>query len=147
MNDHEMKYLIYRIGDGLFASPLLSIREVLEYQKPKVMPNMVPSFAGVINVRGAIVGVQDLRIKFNVSQEINPKTALLLCDTEKGTVSAVVDLVECVYKFEDSEIDKKPPVQAKVAQKYLLGVAKRGSDLVTIIDLHQSLNEEEMRAS
>lgn len=63
-NESENKFLVFSVGEELYASPLLSIREVLEFQPPKPMPNMVHYFTGVINVRGAIVGVIDLRTKF-----------------------------------------------------------------------------------
>ena len=147
MSENDSKYLIYNIGDEKYGSPLLSIREVLEYQKPKFMPNMVASFSGVINVRGAIVGVVDLRNRFSIANSVGPKTAMLLCDTEKGAVVAVVDLVESVVEFEGGNIEIKPPIKSRVEQKYLIGVAKRDEELVTILDLHKLLNEEEYKAA
>jgi purine-binding chemotaxis protein CheW len=147
MNENDSKYLIFNIGEDQYGSPLLSIREVLEYQKPKFMPNMVASFSGVINVRGAIVGVVDLRSRFSINNVVGPKTAMLLCDTEKGSIVAVVDLVESVIEFEPENIEAKPPIKSRVEQKYLIGVAKRKEQLITILDLHKLLNEEEYKAA
>ena len=144
---NEMRFLIYKIGSETYGSPLLSIREVLEYQKPKQMPNMMKFFAGVINVRGAIVGVVDLRTKFNCSEEITRKTIMLLCDTDKGPIAAVVDSVECVMQLKNDELDAKPPIQSNVQQDYLIGVAKTKENLITIIDLHKSLNDSQLKAA
>lgn len=145
MNDNELKYLVYYIGSELFCSPLLSIREVLEYQAPKAMPNMVNYFSGVINVRGAIVGVLDMRTKFGLPNKIGNKTPLLLCDTDKGAIAAVVESVERVQEFTEQEIDRMPPVQSKVKQEYLMGVARCKDQLITIVDLHKLLADVELK--
>lgn len=147
MTENDSKYLIFRIGNELYSSPLLSIREVLEYQKPKPMPNMVSYFAGVINVRGTIVGVVDLRSKFDVENKINAKTAMLLCDTERGSIAAIVDTVDSVLEFKPETLERKPAIKSKVAQDYLIGVAKNGDDLITVIDLHKSLTDEEFKVA
>ncbi len=145
MNENDSKFLIFKVGESLYSSPLLSVREVLEYQKPKPMPNMVHYFAGVINVRGAIVGVIDLRIKFGMQSTVDSKTAMLLCDTDRGSIAAIVDCVECVQELTEENIERKPAIKSKVSQEYLIGVAKRANDLVTVIDLHKSLTDEEYK--
>ncbi|MGZ3771201.1 MAG: chemotaxis protein CheW [Bdellovibrio sp.] len=147
MNENDHKHLVYKIGAELYSSPLLSVREVLEYQNPKYMPNMVSHFSGVINVRGSIVGVIDLRLKFGLSNQVGPKTSILLCDTERGSIAAVVDSVECVQQFHENDIDTKPPILSKVKQEYLVGVAKSKEQLITIVDLHKFLTEEELKAA
>lgn len=147
LNENNYKYLVYKIGSELYCSPLLSVREVLEYQNPKYMPNMVNHFSGVINVRGAIVGVIDLRIKFGLSNQVGLKTSILLCDTDRGSIAAVVDSVECVQELLESDIDRKPPIMSKIRQEYLIGVAKSKEQLITIVDLHKFLTEEELKAA
>lgn len=146
-NENDSKFLIYSVGGENYGSPLLSIREVLQYQKPKPMPNMVASFAGVINVRGAIVGVVDLRQKFSVPAQLNERTAMLLCDTDRGSIAAIVDRVESVMELPEKDLDRKPAIKAKVDQSYLLGIAKAAEKLITLIDLHKSLTDEEYRAA
>lgn len=146
MTENDLKYLIFKVGGELYASHLLSVREVLECQKPKFMPNMVSYFSGVINVRGAIVGVVDLRLKFGAPAVHTSRTAMLLCDTPKGSIAAIVDRVECVHQFSESDFDRQPMVRSNVPGDYLLGVAKRKETLVTVIDLHKLLTQEELRA-
>ena len=143
MNQADSKFLVFKVGDELFASPLLSIREVLEYQNPKPMPNMVPHFSGVINVRGAIVGVVDLRTKFLVNSTPGAKNPLLLCDTPRGTIATIVDSVEKVQEILDADIETNPPIQVKVDVTYLKGVARVANQLITIVDIHELLNDEE----
>ena len=146
-SETEFRFLVFSIGGEQFASPLLSVREVLEYQKPKHMPNMVNYFPGVINVRGAIVGVIDLRAKFGVPATIETRTAMLLCDTEKGAIAAIVDRVESVQEIQEVDIERKPTIKSKIENEYILGVAKTTSSLITVIDLHKSLVEDEYKAA
>jgi len=145
--DTEHRYLVFRIGEEQFACPLLSVREVLEYQKPKHMPNMVSYFPGVINVRGSIVGVVDLRTKFGAPSSVERRTAMLLCDTENGAVAAVVDLVESVRQIKPECIDRETTLLSKIDTRYLNGVARVDDKLVTVVDLHQSLLEDQMKAA
>jgi purine-binding chemotaxis protein CheW len=147
MISSEGKYIVYRVGSVLYGSPLLSVREVLEFQQPKFMPNMVQHFSGVINVRGAVVGVIDLRKKFAVDGQVDARSVLLLCDTNRGPIAAIVDGVECVEEFKDCDIEKNPPISTQVDTKYLQGVAKRKDDLITLIDLHESLACEQFKAA
>jgi purine-binding chemotaxis protein CheW len=143
----DSRYLIYQIGDDTYASPLLSIREVLEYQKPQFMPNMARHFSGVINVRGAIVGVVDLRIKLGYPDELKKKIAFLLCDTESGPLAAVVDSVDAVIEISKNQIELNPPVQSKVNSKHLLGIAKKDQKMITILDIHQSLVDDQLKSA
>ena len=145
--DNQLRVLVFRIGEETYASPLLSVREVLEYQKPKYMPNMLKHFSGVINVRGAIVGVVDMRIKFGHPGDIQNRLAMLLCDTEKGPLAAIVDGVQAVIQLTDNDIDRDPPIRTRTSQKYLLGVAKSQEKLITLIDLHQILNDDELKTA
>ncbi len=146
MNENGLKYLIYKIGEEVYGSPLLSIREVLEYQAPKFMPNMVDYFTGVINVRGGIVGVIDLRLKFKlIEKNKNSQTALLLCDTDRGLIAAVVDAVESVQLIEEKDLEKEPPIQSKIDKSFLIGVARNKDRLITIVDIHKSISFEELK--
>ena len=137
----ESRYLIYKIGAETYGTPLLDVREVVEYQKPKFMPNMEAYFVGVINVRGAIVGVVDMRLRFSQNASQTKMPALLICESDRGSIAAVVDQVEAVVSIPATDIEKNPPIVARVEPEYLLGVAKIQERLITLIDLKSSLTE------
>lgn len=144
-SEAESKYIVYKIGEELYASPLLSVREVIEYQKPKFIPNMVNYFSGVINVRGTIVGVVDFRAKFNLPNKVDRKTSLLLCDSTEGPVAALVDSVESVIEILENDLEKNPPVKTQIEKTYMIGVAKYKDKLITVIDILKSLSEEHLK--
>ncbi len=143
---HENRYLLFEVGKELYGTPLLDVREVVEFQEPKFMPNMVSHFVGVINIRGSIVGVIDLRKRFGEKADSNTKTAMLVSDTPQGTIAAIVDRVDSVISIEQSMIDEKPPVITSVKQEYLTGVAKAKDRLVTIVELQRILGDENLVA-
>jgi purine-binding chemotaxis protein CheW len=141
---HENRYLLFEVGKELYGTPLLDVREVVEYQEPKFMPNMVSHFVGVINIRGSIVGVIDLRKRFGEKSNSNVKTAMLVSDTPQGTIAAIVDRVDSVISIDQKSIDEKPPVVTSVKQDYLTGVAKAKDRLVTIVELQKLLGDENL---
>lgn len=141
---HENRYLLFEVGKELYGTPLLDVREVVEYQEPKFMPNMVSHFVGVINIRGSIVGVIDLRKRFGDKSDSHSKTAMLVSDTPQGTIAAIVDRVDSVISIDKQSIDEKPPVVTSVKQDYLTGVAKAKDRLVTIVELQRLLGDENL---
>ncbi len=142
--NNDNRYILFYIGCELYGTPLLDVREVVEYQEPKYMPNMVSHFTGVINIRGSIVGVMDLRKKFSQNTQVNKTTAFLVSDSEQGSIAAVVDRVDSVQSIAKESIDEKPPIMTSVNQEYLIGIAKIKDQLVTLINLHSLLSEEKL---
>lgn len=140
----ENRYILFCIGNETYGTPLLDVREVVEYQEPKFMPNMISHFVGVINIRGSIVGVMDLRKRFKTTGDITRTTALLVSDTTQGSIAAIVDRVDSVISIDKSMIEEKPPIITNVSQEYLIGVAKVKNNLVTLIQLHHLLNDEKL---
>lgn len=146
-NDEEngsSRYLVFRLGNETFGTPLLGVREVVEYQSPKPVPNSVDYCLGVVNIRGEIVGVLDLRKKFGFKADILPASSMLVFSTEAGSISSVVDQVEAVADIPEEEIEKKPNILTRVPMDFLLGIGRFDSKLITLIDLNKILNNEEL---
>lgn len=139
----ESKYLIYRLGTEIYGTPLLGVREVLQPQNPKPIPNTSAYFRGLINVRGQIIGVVDLRMRFDYPANDSSTTALLVFETESGPIAAIVDKVEAVTKIDDSHLHKKPNIKSQVPVEFLIGASSHQGQLVTLIDLNRTLSNED----
>ncbi|MFK8136967.1 MAG: chemotaxis protein CheW [Bdellovibrionales bacterium] len=139
----DARYLLFRVGEELYGTPLLGVREVVEPQACKKMPNTVPYFKGLINIRGEIVGVIDLRIRFSQSAE-DEGAALIVFDTDAGAVGALVDQVDSVLAITEDIIDKNPNVGSMVPVEFLVGIAKLEDKLVSLVDLNKTLGNEEL---
>lgn len=141
----ENRYLIFSLGREMFGTPLLGVREVVEPLAPKPVPNTRPFFTGVINIRGEIVGVMDLRARFQQTPKSEPGQAMMVFETSTGTEAALVDRIEAVAKISEKNIELQPNVRSNIPSDYLLGVAKEGERLVTLIDLRKVLEEQEVK--
>lgn len=140
------RYLIFRIESEIFGTPLLGVREVVQYQEPKPIPNTTKSYLGVINIRGEIVGVFDLRIRFDFKTQVNHGAALMVFDTEAGPIAAVSDGMEGVITIDETHIDRKSRFESTLPLNFLLGIANVDGKLITLIDLARVLDAADVTA-
>jgi len=139
----ECKYLIFRLGSDAYGTPLLGVREVLETQSAKPIPNTAPYFKGLINVRGQIIGVVDLRLRFDYPAVESPALAYMLFETDTGPFAAIVDKVEAVVRIDDVSLQKKPNIRTQIPVDFLIGASTYEGSLVTLIDLNKTLSAED----
>jgi len=138
-DDSSDKYLVFQLNNELYATPLVEIREVVEYQNAKPVPHMPPYFKGVINVRGEIIGVVDLRERLNVLSSAAPLCQLVF-ETNLGPLAAIVDRVQSVATIAPEDVDRRPSTTGGAEDRaYFLGVGKVGVNLVTMVSLPKLL--------
>ncbi|MEN9845367.1 MAG: hypothetical protein RIS36_514 [Pseudomonadota bacterium] len=145
--DDDARFLLFRIGGQLYGTPLLGIREVVEPQEPKPIPNTVSFFSGVINLRGQVVGVIDLRKRFGCEALPVPRRALMVFATESGPLGALVDEIESVVKIPAAKIESKAVIRTQVPADYFIGIGNQDGRLISLIDLNKVLGTEELRVS
>jgi purine-binding chemotaxis protein CheW len=145
IQEEDSRYLLFSVGGEMYGTPLLGVREVVEYQQPKSIPNAVEHFMGVINLRGQIVGVIDLRKRLGHQTEKSAHDALIIFDTVGGPLAALVDKVESVTSIRSDHIEKKPNIRTNIPTQFLIGIAQVEGRLVNIIDLNEILGHEEIR--
>ncbi|MBP9837264.1 MAG: purine-binding chemotaxis protein CheW [Proteobacteria bacterium] len=144
LQEEATRYLIFKVCDEVYGTPLLGVREVVEFHQPKTIPNTTSYFAGVINIRGEIVGVIDLRKRFGYNVEENNGVAMIVFSTAEGTIAAIVDKVEAVIELQSNQIEARPNVKTKVRLDYLLGIGKHKDQLITLVDLNGVLAIEDL---
>lgn len=144
--EEEDRYFIFQLGSELCGTPLLGVREVLQPQEIKSVPNTKPYFVGMINIRGQIIGVIDLRIRYGHPIAVSEHNAFVVFDTPKGTIAAIVDRVDSVTSIAHTAIDRSKSVVTEICPEYLLGVAHVRNRLVTLLELNTLLAEEVITA-
>ncbi len=137
------KYLLFKLNDELYATPLLAVKQVIEYQSVKSVPNTVPYFVGLINYRGQIIGLVDLKKRFQMPESESSEKTFLIFESEGGAIAAQVDFVDAVISLEDDKIEKNPNIKSKVPESYMLGVAHYNDQMITLIDLNKSFTSED----
>ena len=143
-DDNTSHYLLFNLGGELYGTSLLSIKEVIKLGPIKAVPYMAAHFKGVINLRGQIIGVIDLRAKFSVGKATD-KGLVLIVETPYGSLGAIIDDLVSVQKFEPQDIEASPMVESKIPMQFLKGIAKLKDRLVNIIDISGCLSAEDLR--
>lgn len=142
--DTANKYLIYQLGHENFATPLIEVREVIEFREAKPIPHTSSFFKGVINIRGEIVGVLDLRERLNVKDAGEPM-AQLIFETDNGPLAAIVDRVHSVTVILEKDLERRPAVHSGGEDRaYFLGVGKVDDRLLTVVSLRKILTPAQL---
>jgi purine-binding chemotaxis protein CheW len=146
-DEKVQSYIMYRLDGELYGTPMLSTREVIKLGEIKEVPYMMSHFRGVINLRGQIVGIVDLRLKFGLEVRKQGQGLILVVETPHGLIGAIVDDLISVEKIHDDAIDRKAQIETKIPLPFFIGVAQVRDRLVNIVDIASCLSAEDMRVS
>jgi purine-binding chemotaxis protein CheW len=148
--DEQQQYLTFMLGDEMFAIGILSIREIIEYGFVTDVPMTPPFIRGVLNLRGAVVPVVDLAVRFGrQSRENSKRTCIVIVDIEADNGSqqqmgVVVDAVNEVLEIADGDIEPPPEFGARIRNDFIKSMGKIDGKFVVILDLNRVLSVEEV---
>lgn len=141
------RYLCFSLGGEKFAMPLLQVKEVIANGQTTSIPQAPTYFRGIMNLRGQVISVIDLRSKLKIIKaEINSETTIVILDIEGLSLGVVVDSVDAVVIFDQSAISETPTRDSATKIEYIIGVAKMEKSLALIMDMKKVLNTEDMKA-
>ena len=145
------QYLTFMLGRETFAVGILCIKEILEYGEPTDVP-MMPAFVrGIVNLRGAVVPVIDLAVRFGRPVAApTKKTCIVIIETDLGNTAQVfgvlVDAVNEVLEIPDSDIEAAPSFGTTVRTEFIQGMGKVRERFVIILNVAAALSVEDMAA-
>lgn len=143
----EIQVACFRLMDDLYAVDIMRINEIIRPQKLTVLPKAPSFIEGVINLRGTVIPVVDLRKRFDMPQRpSNASTRLLIIRIFGQSVGLVVDDVTEVITVPVKDIKPPPAVSEGMAVDYLLGVCLSGDVLVMMLDIDKLLTTNEVKA-
>jgi purine-binding chemotaxis protein CheW len=141
----EDSFLIFEVGENLYGTPLLSVREVIEEQPTKPVPYAPNYFLGIMNLRGRVVSVIDLRKKFLVSSEnINESAFVMILDLEDTSIGVVIDKVVSVQNLSIDDVSFLPTIDTHIDPEYLIGAARFEDKLITLVELSKLIDKHEV---
>lgn len=140
-----LRYLVFEIDHELYGVSLLDIKEVLKSRPCKPVPYMKDYFLGIINLRGKIVSIIDLRLKFKKDVREDKNGFIIIIEADNSQVGVVVDDILNVENIEPHEIDTNPHLELDFPMQFFLGVGKKGDRLINLIDLAKCLTKEDMK--
>lgn len=139
----EREFLSFVLGEEQYALDIMSVKEIRGYEPVTKIANAPPFIKGVLNLRGDIVPIVDLRIKFNVGQATYDEfTIVIMLHVNKRIVGIVVDAVSDVIKLTHDEI--KPPPEFGVAfdTKFLHGLSEVNDHMVIIVNIQSLITSD-----
>jgi purine-binding chemotaxis protein CheW len=142
------QYLSFFLGGEAYAIGILRVREILEYQAPTRVPQTPASIRGVINLRGRVIPIVDLALKFGLPPTQATKwTCIIVVETVIGGETAVMgvlaDSVNEVTDLPPSEIEAAPSFGTRVKVDYLRGMGRAGQRFILLLDIDRVLSAEE----
>lgn len=141
------KYLTVVLENEAYGIAVLKVREIIRMQKITPVPQMPGFVKGVINLRGRVIPVVDLRVKFGLKAEFAERTCIVVVQVTLPTeqivqMGLIVDSVEEVVTLTNEEIEPTPDFGTKVDTTYLLGMAKVKGQVKTLLDIDRVVAPE-----
>ena len=139
------EFLTFRLGAEEYGLDILKVQEIRGYDAVTRIANTPDFIKGVVNLRGAIVPIVDLRIKFQVgSAEYTPFTVVIVLNVGGRIIGIVVDGVSDVTAMTREQIRPAPEFAATVDTKYILGLGTVGERMLIVVDIHRLLMSSEL---
>ncbi len=142
----DLQLVGFRIGKETFGVPIDLVHEIVRVPEITAVPDAPEYVEGVINLRGKIISVIDLRKRFGEKKiERNRKNRILVAEIERKMVGLIVDAASEVLRVSQNEIEDPPDVLNEAEVKYVTGVGKLNGRLVILVDLAKIMQKGELR--
>jgi purine-binding chemotaxis protein CheW len=145
------QYLTFFVAGEEYAVNILKVKEIIEYHTVTTVPNTASWIRGVTNLRGNVVPVIDLAVKFGLpASQVSKLSCIVITevsyDGDKLTMGVMADSVNQVLDFSKNEIETVPPFGTRLRIEFLLGMGRLGRKFCLILDIDKVLSAEEMLA-
>lgn len=142
---HEEKYLTFVLGEEEYGLEILKVREIIGLMEITSVPQTPNFIKGVINLRGKVIPVIDLRLKFGMAEaKPTEETCVIVVDIGEGLMGVLVDTVSEVLDIKDDEIEPPPEFGSSIETEYILGMGKIQGKVKILLDINKVLSQEEL---
>ena len=139
------RYLCFSLGPEEYAIPLLSVKEVIAMPAITPIPEAEKYFLGIMNLRGQVISVVDLRRKLSITPSESSETAIIICDLGSNSIGVVVDAVNSVINPEPDKISDKPELQSQRNTDYIHAVYREKDRLILLLEIFKALSTKDHR--
>ncbi|MEW6234886.1 MAG: chemotaxis protein CheW [Candidatus Omnitrophota bacterium] len=151
MSDEKQKevqaqqYVCFVVHGEEYGVPILCVQEIIRYETLTRVPQSPPFIDGVLNLRGQVIPVMNLRKKFSLPpRELDKSTRIIVVEVKKRVVGIVVDEVSEVLQINAESIDPPPPMGAQINTNFIQGMGKLDEHLVILLDIDKVLSSDEV---
>ena len=143
----ENQFLTFEVDNEEYGVDVLKVQEIIRYREPTAMPNAPEVIKGVINFRGEVIPVVDLRKKFNLAdKEYDNFTVIIALEVKDKIVGVIVDQVSDMVSFSDEDIQENLEFGSQVDTEFIKGMARLDERLIILLYLEKLLSFEEFKA-
>lgn len=147
-NNHDSTNLLqlvsFKLGDEEFGVDILRVQEINRMMQITRVPNSPNSVEGVINLRGRVIPVIDLRVKLNMTKiDYSPDTRIIVVEIKNQTVGFIVDSVREVLRIPENITENPPDMVSGINSQYITAVGKLEDRLLILLDLEKVLLDKE----
>ncbi|MBI5268363.1 MAG: chemotaxis protein CheW [Burkholderiales bacterium] len=139
------EYLTFRLGGEEYGIDILRVQEIRSYEQPTRIANSPAFLKGVVNLRGVIVPIIDLRVKLNcATADFNAFTVVIVLNIKGRVVGAVVDSVSDVLELGGEQIKPAPAMNSNVDMGFITGIANVGERMLILMDITGLMSSADM---
>jgi len=146
-NTQADKYLLFNLGEEVYGIPITHVINIIELQKITEVPDMPDHIRGVINLRGSVIPVMDLRLRFRLPEKTyDDRTCIIIVRVAEKSVGLICDTVAEVNAIAPHDIEE--PLQFKrdrEQNQYISGLGKVGAEIRILLDVEKVLSDEDQR--
>jgi purine-binding chemotaxis protein CheW len=140
------RFIEFSLGNEDYAIPLLMVREVISVPDTTPIPKSPTHFLGIMNLRGQVISVVDLRKKMKVETRKDKEEAVIIVDIGGMNIGVVVDSINKVLAFSSDNVSEMPEIDSQVNTQYIFGVYKKDTSLTVLLDIAKVLDLQDMEA-
>ncbi|HPP79778.1 MAG TPA: chemotaxis protein CheW, partial [Deltaproteobacteria bacterium] len=139
------QFVTFQLGSETYGIPILKLNEIIAYQNCTQIPNVPKFIKGVLNLRGVVVPVFDLRERFGMeTKEYDQFTVIMVLDVSGRTMGLVVDAVSDVVTLHDDDIKPRPHFSTGISTEFIKGMGIKDGSFIIILDTDRLLSDEEL---
>ncbi len=140
------KFLTFFLGSEFYAIEIKYVTEIIGIQPITEVPELPEYIKGIINLRGKIIPVMDVRVRFKKPfREYNDRTCVVVIDIQDISIGLIVDSVSEVLAIPEADIVSPPEVRGGAGNKYIKGIGKVGNDVKLIMNCGKLINDDEVK--
>lgn len=141
----QLQLVTFRVGEEQFAVDILAVQEINRMIQITRAPQSPPGVEGVINLRGRLVPVMDLRQRFGLEvRELTGSSRIVVVDVDSRTIGFIVDRVDEVLRIDRSVVDPAPADVTGVDSRYIQGIGKLDDRLILLLDIQKLFRLEDL---
>jgi len=139
------EYLTFRLDREEYGIDILKVQEIRGYEEPTRIANSPPFIKGVVNLRGTIVPIVDMRLRFGCSSaEYNSFTVVIILNVKNRVVGVVVDSVSDVLEMPSEAVKPAPEIHSAVDAKFIMGIGNVAERMLILLDIESLISSPEL---